>query len=256
MTTTTTDGTVHPFPTSHRDPRPGEAAPLSMDAAPTSPATANGPEMPPEMPPELRPIRPNAQLSRSQILDATEECLIRKGYDGTTIRGIAAILGCAVGSIYRYFTDKRQLLDAVTQRRFRPVLEHVRARQKPHRTAMLYLQVATDQPQLYRLMFWLPSIEDRQNAAALPTIVQQIIDGWATQLGSIDAAEAFWCRLHGGLMLDKDIHELLETATGNRPAAAPAASATHPGADAEAGTDAEASGAVAAGSRAEDVTLL
>jgi len=213
-------------------PGPGSSTP--DDAAPA--AGRDAADASPD-----QPARPNAQLSRSQILDATEQCLIRKGYDGTTIRGIASILGCAVGSIYRYFTDKRQLLDAVTQRRFRPVLEHVRARQKPHRTAMLYVQVASDQPQLYRMMFWLPGIADQQHTAALPTIVRQIIDGWAAQLGSEDAAEAFWCRLHGSLTLGKDPVTLIESLSPGSQSTPQSPAAPEP---------------VAATSRAEDVTLL
>jgi AcrR family transcriptional regulator len=207
--------------------------PGAADAAPPAEAPAAESASP------VPAARPNAQLSRSQILDATEQCLIRKGYDGTTIRGIASILGCAVGSIYRYFSDKRQLLDAVTQRRFRPVLEHVRARQKPHRTAMLYLQVAADQPQLYRMMFWLPGIADQQNPAAVPTIVRQIIDGWATQLGSEDAAETFWCRLHGSLILGKNPTALIDSLSPD--AAAPLRTPASP---------------EPVATRAEDVTLL
>lgn len=253
--TTMTDGTVRPIPAPpahHPTPgnpgSPGSPGIPGSHAGPAGSGNAAGTGMPGSLgstpadgrdaSPE-RAARPNAQLSRSQILDATEQCLIRKGYDGTTIRGIAAILGCAVGSIYRYFTDKRQLLDAVTQRRFRPVLEHVRARQKPHRTAMLYVQVAADQPQLYRLMFWLPSIADQRSAAALPAIVRQIIDGWAAQLGSEDEAEAFWCRLHGSLMLGKDPAALIESLSADNTRPTPSSSAPQ---------------TVAA--RAEDVTLL
>jgi len=255
--TTMTDGTVRPIPAppahhptpgtpgtpgSHAGPAgagdvAGTGMPGSVGSTPADAAPADGRDAAEASPDP--PARPNAQLSRSQILDATEQCLIRKGYDGTTIRGIAAILGCAVGSIYRYFTDKRQLLDAVTQRRFRPVLEHVRARQRPHRTAMLYVQVAADQPQLYRLMFWLPSIADQRSTATLPAIVRQIIDGWAAQLGAEDEAEAFWCRLHGSLMLGKDPAALIESLSADNTRPTPSSSAPQ---------------TVAA--RAEDVTLL
>ena len=61
---------------------------------------------------EAEPVRVPAVLSRGQILDATETCLAELGYDGTTIRAIAKRLDCAVGTIYRYFRDKRSLLTA------------------------------------------------------------------------------------------------------------------------------------------------
>ena len=54
--------------------------------------------------------RTPTHLSRDQILDATGRCLASRGYDATTIRTIAGVLDCAVGSIYRYFRDKRELL--------------------------------------------------------------------------------------------------------------------------------------------------
>ena len=49
------------------------------------------------------------QLGRRRILDATQRCLCQEGYDATTIRRIASQLGCAIGSIYRYFADKHEL---------------------------------------------------------------------------------------------------------------------------------------------------
>ncbi len=102
-----------------------------------------------------------AQLNRGQILDATEVCLVECGIDDTTIREIARRLKCAVGSIYRYFVDKQELLDGVVHRRFRPVLEAVddagagntdlAALQK---SVDAYLSIAAHSPQQYRLMYW------------------------------------------------------------------------------------------------------
>jgi len=226
-----TDGTVPPTHPPH-----APSVPASPDGSGTG---------------TLRPLRPHAQLSRSQILDATEECLIDKGYDGTTIRRIAAALGCAVGSIYRYFTDKRELLDAVAQRRFRPVLEHVRGRQRVRRTATLYVQVATDQPEVYRLMFWLASIGRNSAGGAMPQIVSQIIEGWATQLGGQAEAELFWSRLHGRLMLGGAVEPILASVPGG-PVEGPVVTvAPAPGAPVAADA-----GAAAKARATEDVTLL
>ncbi|MEM7627399.1 MAG: TetR/AcrR family transcriptional regulator [Planctomycetota bacterium] len=144
--------------------------------------------------------RTPTNLSREQILDATDVCLQELGYDGTTIRRIAKELGCAVGSIYRYFDDKRALLTAVVQRRFEPVTERIGQGAPIDAVANLYSQIAAEQPELYRLMFWLSSIGKTTHTNTLPQIIREVVDGWAEQLGDRRAAEGYWSQLHGSIM--------------------------------------------------------
>ena len=152
-------------------------------------------------------------LSRQQILDATLSCLLESGYDGTTIRRIAKHLGCAVGSIYRYFTDKRELLDAVTSRRFEPVAESIEAGASIQEGFGAYARTAVDQPELYRLMFWLHSVGNTTEAK-LPPIIDRMITAWSAKLGDRRTAERLWALLHGGIMLGRgsdyaaDVHLL------------------------------------------------
>lgn len=140
-------------------------------------------------------------LDRNQILDATARVLREKGYDGTTIRTIAKQLDCAVGSIYRYFKDKRQLLDAVCQRRFDAVAEHAELGSPLSKTALMYARVASEQPEQYRLMFWLASIGKQQQSEALPSIIRRILAGWSETLGDQTAARKTWAALHGAVNL-------------------------------------------------------
>ncbi|MGB0766854.1 MAG: TetR/AcrR family transcriptional regulator [Phycisphaeraceae bacterium] len=140
-------------------------------------------------------------LDRSQILDATARVLREKGYDGTTIRTIAKQLDCAVGSIYRYFKDKRQLLDAVCQRRFDAVAEHAELGSPVSKTVLMYARVAAEQPEQYRLMFWLASIGKQQQSEALPSIVRRILAGWSDSLGDQTLARRTWATLHGAVNL-------------------------------------------------------
>lgn len=143
--------------------------------------------------------QPAVHLSRTQILHATAVCLAECGYDGTTIRRIAKQLNCAVGSIYRYFDDKRSLLDAVTQARFEPVAQV--AEVSAERSAALYAHAAADEPQQYRLMFWLASVGDHHEAPGVPDVIQRIIAAWTVQMGNRRKAERFWAQLHGRIML-------------------------------------------------------
>lgn len=153
--------------------------------------------------------KPPTCLDRSQILDATARVLRERGYDGTTIRTIAKQLNCAVGSIYRYFKDKRSLLDAVCQRRFEAVAEHAELRMPLSRTVLMYARTAAEQPEQYRLMYWLNSVGRRQHGEALPAIVRRIVAGWAETLGDQAAAKRLWAQLHGCIMLGLDAEQTI-----------------------------------------------
>jgi len=97
-------------------------------------------------------------LSREQIMHVTARLLREAGYDKTTIRGIAKRLDCAVGSIYRYFADKRELLFAVAESALEPASALVEAGGSVEQSAREYHRLAGRDPALYRLMFWLASV--------------------------------------------------------------------------------------------------
>lgn len=145
--------------------------------------------------------KPATCLDESQVLDATARVLRERGYDGTTIRAIAKQLSCAVGSIYRYFPDKRALLDCVCQRRFEAVAEQAELRAGVMTSIQRYARVASEQPELYRLMFWLASVGKQQMGEALPAVTRRIIAGWTESLGSQTRAKSLWAQLHGCIML-------------------------------------------------------
>lgn len=172
------------------------------------PAAANRAPIAPESPAE-QPVKTPTCLDRGQILDATARVLREKGYDGTTIRTIAKQLDCAVGSIYRYFKDKRQLLDAVCQRRFDAVAEHAELRSPVSKTVLMYARVAAEQPEQYRLMFWLASIGKQQQSEALPAIVRRIIAGWTESMHDQVKARRTWATLHGAVNLGLSPEQIL-----------------------------------------------
>ncbi len=65
-----------------------------------------------------------ADDKRQQILSATLELVARKGFHGTPASQIAARAGVGVGTIYRYFSDKDELIHAL----FAEVRQGMRAR--------------------------------------------------------------------------------------------------------------------------------
>ncbi len=204
-----TDGSVNPRPPQPQDLNPASPTPASQ--APKVSISSLRPDVLGSIGPvaNVAVPKPPTQLSQEQILNATEACLHELGYDGTTIRRIAKQLDCAVGSIYRYFDDKRALLAAVVQRRFEPVLERIGHGAPADASANLYAQIANEQPELYRLMFWLSSIGKTTQANAQPAVVQQIIESWSTQFGDARVAQSFWSQVHGAIMQGRRIDDLL-----------------------------------------------
>ncbi|MEM9415738.1 MAG: TetR/AcrR family transcriptional regulator [Planctomycetota bacterium] len=164
----------------------GDSSPSVAPAAGDEPLTAK---------------KPPTCLDESQVLDATARVLRERGYDGATIRAIARQLDCAVGSIYRYFPDKRALLDGVCQRRFEAVADHAELRSGVRTSVLMYARVASEQPELYRLMFWLASVGKQQLGEAVPAVVRRVIAGWAESLSDQARAKALWAQLHGFIML-------------------------------------------------------
>lgn len=153
------------------------------------------------------------QLGREQILDATLRCLREDGYDATTIRRIAGHLDCAIGSIYRYFTDKHELLLEVTQRLVRPVADMLDAGGTFDLSVDLYTQLAARDCGSYRLMFWLAcngkTAADRQvDAPPLPAVIHRIIDGWTRLLNDRRLALRCWSMLHGSIVAGLDVREV------------------------------------------------
>ncbi|HAI13043.1 MAG TPA: hypothetical protein DCM28_15155 [Phycisphaerales bacterium] len=155
-----------------------------------------------------RPPHTPAQLSRTQILEATFFCLREEGYEATTIRRIAKRLDCAIGSIYRYFRDKRDLLSAVTQELLQPVVVGLENGSPIDRSIGMYCRLATGDAEAYRLMFWLACRS--QFDTDLPQVVKAIISHWGTQLGDEDKAASLWAMLHGLIILNRPEDHILE----------------------------------------------
>ena len=126
------------------------------------------------------------------------------GYDATTIRRIAAELDCAVGSIYRFFSGKRQLLYAVTQRDLEVVADQAQSGVAIEQCERHYREQVARAPQSYRLMFWL-ACADSAAEPLIPHVIDRIVDGWTRSTGDPESARARWSALHGSLMFDRPV---------------------------------------------------
>lgn len=63
----------------------------------------------------------------SQILDAARRLFAERGYDATSVAGIAEQVGVVEGAVYRHFPSKRDLLNRVIRSFYEPLIESARS---------------------------------------------------------------------------------------------------------------------------------
>jgi len=160
-------------------------------------------------------------LSREHILEATAGCFAEHGYDGTTVRAIAGRLGCSVGSIYRYFADKRALLTAMASAALVDAMtEPTTAAPTWAASARNYVQAAQAHPEAYRVLFWLAGGAEDAKAMRTPQVVADLLEHWAALLGDEAEARRRWTRLHGLVALGA-FEEAMKEAGAGREAGKP-----------------------------------
>ncbi|MFJ9930764.1 MULTISPECIES: TetR/AcrR family transcriptional regulator [Streptomyces] len=74
------------------------------------------------------PVQRRSAERLARILDACAELLDEVGYDGLSTRAVAVRAGVPIGSVYRFFGNKRQMADALAQRNLELFIEHVTGR--------------------------------------------------------------------------------------------------------------------------------
>jgi AcrR family transcriptional regulator len=164
----------------------------------------------PSTPAERRRFRQREDARRA-ILDATEALLVGDGYEGFSMRRLAARCGYTAPTIYHHFGDKQGLLDAVLDERLARVLERlrgVRHAADPARTvrAMLleFARFGIENPTHHRLLS-MPRPDDSPPPPAAEEIrllfEQPLAElAAAGRLRAPDVEEAtqcVWALLHG-----------------------------------------------------------
>src|SRR2546421_9804063 len=77
-------------------------------------------------PPSERPLRRDAERNRQRILDAARVVFAERGLSGSH-DDIAHQAGVGVGTVYRRFPDKEQLIDALFETRIEEIANVARA---------------------------------------------------------------------------------------------------------------------------------
>ncbi|HLW02930.1 MAG TPA: TetR/AcrR family transcriptional regulator [Ktedonobacterales bacterium] len=141
-------------------------------------------------------LTPKALLTRQRILDTALHLFAERGYEGTSMRDIAAAAGCSLGLAYRYFASKedmvlelylwlvaqleeqvRLLPAASTADRFQSLMRGLLAVMEPHRLTLVALSGAALNPLSRAGVFGAEGAEVRRRArAAYLTLVAQAND--------------------------------------------------------------------------------
>ncbi|MER6617438.1 TetR/AcrR family transcriptional regulator [Streptomyces xantholiticus] len=74
------------------------------------------------------PVQQRSADRLARILDACAEVLDEKGYEELSTRTVAARAGVPIGSVYRFFGNKRALVDALARRNLDGYAERIAAR--------------------------------------------------------------------------------------------------------------------------------
>ncbi|WP_329408315.1 TetR family transcriptional regulator [Streptomyces sp. NBC_00704] len=76
------------------------------------------------------PVQRRSAERLTRILDACADLLDEVGYDDLSTRAVAERAGVPIGSVYRFFGNKRQMADALAQRNLERYAERVTERLK------------------------------------------------------------------------------------------------------------------------------
>lgn len=151
----------------------------------------------------------------SEILRATQELLLENGIDGVSIRRLSDRCGFSAPTIYHHFGDKKGLIDALLEERFRLIhaaMEAIPKGDEPARhlreMGRAYVNFAIENPDHYQLLME-PGIRDAESvpsAGAARALVRDDLEELARRgtLATDDLDQAFqllWAMLHGVISL-------------------------------------------------------
>ncbi|MBW0014421.1 TetR/AcrR family transcriptional regulator [Mycobacterium sp.] len=103
-----------------------------------------------------RPVGANGEQTRRRIIASTMRCVAEVGYSKTTIREIATAAEMTSGSLYHYFANKSDLLDATVREIDEMALPRLRAAAAQADDAVDRLEAVLDE--LDRLMREYPDL--------------------------------------------------------------------------------------------------
>ncbi len=163
-----------------------------------------------------RPALQPAEIEsfRRRLCDVALQRFGEQGYDGFTLRGLTAELGCSPTTPYRYFRNKAEIFAAVQALAFERFADALQARidgvrdplERIERLGLAYLGFARSDPHAYRIMFQLhpteadPDTPRRGESRSWSVLLDAVRD--AIGCGALEGeaellALLYWTSLHG-----------------------------------------------------------
>jgi AcrR family transcriptional regulator len=173
-----------------------------------------------------RPALQPAEIEsfRQRLCDVALARFAEHGYDGFTLRGLAAELGCSHATPYRYFRSKAEIFAAVQALAFERFANALQERVAGVRDPLERIDVlgrtyqvfARKEPQAYRIMFQLEPAEAPADPGDRADYRSREGRSWSILRGAMgDAVERgelhgdpellamlFWANMHGIAALD------------------------------------------------------
>ncbi len=179
------------------------------------------------------------ERKQRMILDAAKNLFIREGFDNVSMRRIALAAGYSPAAIYRYFSNKREILSHLREEGFRAF--HVRQKQYDQSLEPVkllrqagrgYLRFAMEHPDDFHLMFCTTceevDLEGELAAESLRVfehfrsmVVRIVKSGYFGDVDEEAAVFGLWAGVQGlanlvtsgrmQVLSDRDVDELLES---------------------------------------------
>ncbi|TVQ86606.1 MAG: TetR/AcrR family transcriptional regulator [Deltaproteobacteria bacterium] len=70
-----------------------------------------------------RPVQERSKVTVDALIEATAQVLVAEGYARATTNRIAKRAGVSIGTLYQYFRDKDALIEALTERHLRSLVQ-------------------------------------------------------------------------------------------------------------------------------------
>ena len=169
--------------------------------------------------PRVALSRDQVAAFRGKVAAAATRLFARHGYEGVTMRAVAAALGCSAMTPYRYLAGKAELFALVRTeafRRFADRLERALGRgpsgsgdvlERLRRLKRAYIRFALDEPDAYRIMFELrqpasgrhPDLlaQSRRAFGCLHRTVEEAVVAGRLRGDPLTIAHLLWADTHG-----------------------------------------------------------
>jgi AcrR family transcriptional regulator len=161
------------------------------------------------------------EKTRQGIIDAAREIVRTEGIDALSMRTLAEKVDYSASALYKYFNNKEEIIEALRQEGWAWLSDQYKKRVDPQapipqiltESALAYLDLGDQHPELYQLMFnssvnaptSLESIEKDPNFMLITNLIQKGVDSGEFflpgELTVLDYRYLAWFILHGICML-------------------------------------------------------